>query len=219
MRRNTILFLHGLESSPGGSKATYLEECGYKVLNPTLPKDSFEESVRIAQEIVDRENPAVVVGSSRGGAVAMCLKAAFPPHRLILIAPAWSRYAPASGHKISPSAIILHSIKDEVIPFSDSKTLEKHSGARVINVGNCHRMNDSYALPALGKAVKEATRVQVGDLVSLNAAYSNAGIGKGIVVDVNPYYYFVRWYNSRLYDSTSTIAHIENELEVLSQAR
>ena len=32
----TVLFLHGLESKPGGTKPTYLEDNGYCVLNPCL---------------------------------------------------------------------------------------------------------------------------------------------------------------------------------------
>ena len=43
----TVLFLHGLESKPGGTKPTYLEDNGYCVLNPKLPKYSFEESLSL----------------------------------------------------------------------------------------------------------------------------------------------------------------------------
>ena len=66
-----VLFLHGLESKPGGTKARYLQEAGYEVLNPALPKTSFEDSISIAQDVIDDMKPDVVVGSSRGGAVAM----------------------------------------------------------------------------------------------------------------------------------------------------
>jgi len=65
-----ILFLHGLESKPGGTKARKLEEAGHEVLNPALPKHSLEESITIAQLLVDYESPDIIVGSSRGGAVA-----------------------------------------------------------------------------------------------------------------------------------------------------
>ena len=68
-----VLFLHGLESVPGGTKPKHLESLGHQVLNPALLKDNFEESVQIAQKVFDKEKPDVVVGSSRGGAVAMAL--------------------------------------------------------------------------------------------------------------------------------------------------
>lgn len=67
----TILFLHGWNSVPGGVKPTYLKEHGHSVINPKLPDEDFEEAVRIAQAEFDKHHPVVVVGSSRGGAVAM----------------------------------------------------------------------------------------------------------------------------------------------------
>ena len=66
-----ILFLHGWQSTPGGLKPTYLKDHGHEVLNPALPDDDFDAAVRIAQAEFDRHQPDVVVGSSRGGAVAM----------------------------------------------------------------------------------------------------------------------------------------------------
>ena len=66
-----ILFLHGWQSIPGGVKPTYLKDHGHTVLNPALPDDDFDAAVRIAQAEFDRHHPDVVVGSSRGGAVAI----------------------------------------------------------------------------------------------------------------------------------------------------
>ena len=67
----TILFLHGWQSTPGGLKPTYLKDHAHTVLNPALPDDDFDAAVRIAQAEFDLRKPDVVVGSSRGGAVAM----------------------------------------------------------------------------------------------------------------------------------------------------
>ena len=66
-----ILFLHGWQSVPGGVKPTFLAQHGHTVINPKLPDDDFEKAVKIAQEEFDKHQPQVVVGSSRGGAVAM----------------------------------------------------------------------------------------------------------------------------------------------------
>ena len=41
------------------------------VINPKLPDDDFAEAVRIAQAEFDKHQPAVIVGSPRGGAVSM----------------------------------------------------------------------------------------------------------------------------------------------------
>jgi hypothetical protein len=66
-----VLFLHGWNSVPGGVKPTYLKDHGQEVINPSLPDDDFAEAVHIAQAEFDQHRPQVVVGSSRGGAVAM----------------------------------------------------------------------------------------------------------------------------------------------------
>ena len=87
-----ILFLHDWQSTPGGVKPTCLKDHGHEVLNPALPDDDdFDAAVRIAQAEFDRHRPDVVVGSSRGGAVAMNMKIDVP---LVLMCPAWNR-APA----------------------------------------------------------------------------------------------------------------------------
>ena len=68
-----ILFLNGWQSTPGGLKPTYLTGHGHTVINPKLPADDFHAAVRIAQTEFDQHHPDVVVGSSRGGAVAMSM--------------------------------------------------------------------------------------------------------------------------------------------------
>jgi hypothetical protein len=82
-----ILFLHGWQSIPGGVKPTYLKDHGHTVINPKLPDDDFAEAVRIAQEQFDNHHPEAVVGSSRGGAVAMNIDSG--DARLVLLCPAW----------------------------------------------------------------------------------------------------------------------------------
>jgi hypothetical protein len=95
-----ILFLHGWQSTPGGVKPTYLKSHGHDVLNPALPDDDFDAAVKIAQAEFDQHRPDVVVGSSRGGAVAMNLKINVP---LVLLCPAWKRWGTASI--VEPDAV------------------------------------------------------------------------------------------------------------------
>ena len=56
---------------PAAVKPTYLAQHGHEVINPKLPDEDFAEAVRIAQAEFDRHQPQAVVGSSRGGAIAM----------------------------------------------------------------------------------------------------------------------------------------------------
>jgi alpha-beta hydrolase superfamily lysophospholipase len=68
-------------------KPTYLKDHGHEVFNPKLPDEDFAEAVKIAQAELDKHQPQVVVGSSRGGAVAMNINTS--DARLILLCPAW----------------------------------------------------------------------------------------------------------------------------------
>src|SRR5579885_3074071 len=82
-----ILFLHGWHSVPGGVKSSFLAAHGHQVINPVLDDDDFAAAVRTAQAEYDRHRPDIIVGSSRGGAVAMNLDAG--PTPLVLLCPAW----------------------------------------------------------------------------------------------------------------------------------
>src|SRR5215475_8401415 len=119
-----ILFLHGWHSVPGGVKPTYLEQHGCEVVNPALPDEDFAEAVRIAQAEFDRHQPDVVVGSSRGGAVAMNINSG--DTALVLLCPAWKKYGTAKT--VKENTTILHSPSDEVVPFADSEELVQNSG-------------------------------------------------------------------------------------------
>ena len=144
-----ILFLHGLESLPGGSKVTFLRKKGYTVLNPTKPKDSYDDSCNIAQQLVIQENPDIIVGSSRGGAVALNIDPLNA--RLILIAPAWTHY-PTNVNQDLTGAVILHSLNDDVVDMKDSLEL-LNNGAKLKVCGENHRMNDDDCLCNLHKFI------------------------------------------------------------------
>lgn len=140
-----ILFLHGWTSVPGGIKPTYLKEHGHEVINPALPDDDFNESVRIAESEYIQHRPNVIVGSSRGGAVAVNMQSGETP--LVLLCPAWKNWGSATT--VKPNILILHSRHDDVIPFADSEELVAKSGLpteTLIEVGSDHRLADPEPL-------------------------------------------------------------------------
>src|SRR5437764_6539950 len=152
-----ILFLHGWQSVPGGVKPTYLARDGHDVFNPKLPDEDFAEAVRIAQDEFDKHQPAVVVGSSRGGAVAMNLDSG--EAKLVLLCPAWKRHGAARA--VKPGTVILHSRADDVVPFGDSEELVRTSGlpaSALVEVGADHRLADPEPLAAMLAACFVAER-------------------------------------------------------------
>jgi hypothetical protein len=151
-----ILFLHGWRSVPGGVKPSYLVRHGHEVINPALPDEDFDEAVRIAQAEFDRSRPDVVVGSSRGGAVAMNLR--IGDARLVLLCPAWKRWGTA--RRVKPGTVILHSRADDTIPFAESEELIRDSGlpaSALIEVGSDHRLADAESLAAMLRTCVEGS--------------------------------------------------------------
>jgi hypothetical protein len=146
-----VLFLHGWQSVPGGVKPTFLARHGHEVINPKLPDENLTEAVKIAQGEFDKHQPEVVVGSSRGGAVAMNINRGAA--RLVLLCPAWKQYGTA--RTVSPGTVILHSRADDVVPFGDSEELVRNSGlpaSALVEVGTDHRLADPEPLEAMLRA-------------------------------------------------------------------
>jgi hypothetical protein len=164
-----ILFLHGWQSVPGGVKPTYLTDHGHEVINPKLPDEDFDEVVRIAQAEFDQHHPQVVVGSSRGGAVAMNINNGSA--KLVLVCPAWKKWGTAK--KVRPDTVILHSRADDVVPFTHSEELAKNGGATLIEVDVDHRLADPEPLAAMLKAceIPERTRIKSEESMTQKAKY------------------------------------------------
>jgi esterase/lipase len=117
-----VLFLHGWQSIPSGVKPTFLARHGHEVVNPQLPDEDFNLAVKIAQEDFDKHQPDVVVGSSRGGAVAMNIDTGVT--RLVLLCPAWKKYGTARTVKLG--TMVLHARADEVVSFANSEELVRN---------------------------------------------------------------------------------------------
>ena len=146
-----ILFLHGWQSISGGIKPTFLSESGHTVFNPKLPDEDFQSAVQIAQTEFDSQRPEVVVGSSRGGAVAMNLTVG--DVRLVLLCPAWKKFGQV--RTVKSGTVILHSRLDDIVPFADSEELIQGSHVprqALIEVGSDHRLADPESLQAMLRA-------------------------------------------------------------------
>lgn len=147
-----LLFLHSWRSAPGGVKPKYLQVHGFEVINPPLDDHCFDLAIRRAQAEVDRHHPAVIVGNSRGGAVAMNIDSG--DAKLVLLCPAWRKWGKAQATK--EGTIILHSQADDIIPYEDSVALARVSDATLIEVGKDHRLTDPDSLSVLLWACKLA---------------------------------------------------------------
>jgi alpha-beta hydrolase superfamily lysophospholipase len=148
-----LLYLHGWNSVVEGIKPTSLRSHGHEVIEPALDHDDFERALATAQAAFDASQPDVIVGSSRGGAVAMNLRSGHA--RLVLLCPAWKKWG--SARTVNPGTIILHSRGDDVIPFEESLELVRASGlpdGALVEAGTDHRLAEPEPLEALARAVE-----------------------------------------------------------------
>ena len=143
-----VLFLHGW-SSGGSTKSAFMQSLGYEVMTPSLSDWFFWRAVRQGQAGYDEFRPDVIVGSSRGGGVAMNMNSGETP--LVLLAPAWRRWGRAKS--VKKNAVVIHSPHDEVVPFKDSVELCEASGV-LIAAGMDHRLNCWEGRKALEEALR-----------------------------------------------------------------
>lgn len=61
-----VVYLHGLESKTNCSKVKYLRELGYKVHNPSMNYKN-DSCFKKTKELLKKNNPKVIIGSSMGG--------------------------------------------------------------------------------------------------------------------------------------------------------
>ncbi|MEI7686111.1 MAG: alpha/beta hydrolase [Planctomycetota bacterium] len=147
--RKKVLFLPGWFSD-GGTKAAFMRSLGYDVRTPRLSDWFFRRAVVQAQRAFEDMKPDVIVGASRGGGVAMDLDSGDTP--MILMAPAWRRWC--RNRRCKSGTVIIHSIRDECVPFGDSLELCRGNiEVPLIATGEDHRLNDSEARSALASAL------------------------------------------------------------------
>ena len=90
-----ILFAHGLEGSPNGSKPTWMKESlGWEIICPEMSNNGWtiaDQTEVIAEAITENEDVDIIMGSSYGGLAIANASERFAERnlRLVLLAPAF----------------------------------------------------------------------------------------------------------------------------------
>ncbi|MDH3326000.1 MAG: lysophospholipase [Gammaproteobacteria bacterium] len=152
-----IIFSHGKESGPWGTKIKYLAEIasengyGYVVesIDYTNTEDQ-DERVSMLKNHVQNENTGelVLVGSSMGGYVSTVFASQHPIKGLFLLAPAL--YIPNWGlQEYQPQCekvAVVHGWHDDVIPLDNSIKFARENNCTLHVVNSDHRLNDKLEL-------------------------------------------------------------------------
>ncbi len=151
-----VVFAHGKESGPWGTKITELAEVakrrGFAVLSPDY-SFTMQAQARVAHLLQlkpQARKSLVLVGSSMGGYVSAMACAALQPAALFLMAPAL--YFP--GWDEEPSGIpamttVVHGWQDDIVPVERGHRFAARHRSVLHLVDSGHTLNDQLPLLCL----------------------------------------------------------------------
>jgi pimeloyl-ACP methyl ester carboxylesterase len=118
----TRVFIHGLESSGGGTKGVFFRQ-RYPDMIIEDYTGSFPERMDKLEGLLAGKGDLILIGSSFGGlmaAVYACLHAE-EVKRLILLSPALhlTDYGPCLGRKLLMPVTIIHGRMDTIVPLEE----------------------------------------------------------------------------------------------------
>lgn len=155
----SVLFVHGLEGSPQGSKARFLAQ-HFDAVAPALDTSDFEACVRTVADAISSRRPDVLVGSSFGGAVALALlqRGVFSGPTLLL-APAARALGLEARLPEGVPVIIAHGNRDTVVNPEDSRRLAATStSVELVWVDDEHRLQSLVDSGELAELVRRSAR-------------------------------------------------------------
>jgi pimeloyl-ACP methyl ester carboxylesterase len=141
---NTTYFLHGLDSSGGGTKGRFFAKNFPHVVCPDFTGTLAERLGQLAK-LCHSERQLILIGSSFGGLMATCFATQHHTkiNRLILLAPAlnFEGYTPPAK-KLSTPAYLLVGKYDTVTPADQVVPLAEATFANL----ECHIAEDDHML-------------------------------------------------------------------------
>ena len=167
-----IIFAHGMEGTPNGSKIRSLRDAGFEVLAPDFQGMALHERVDLLQRVCEeyRTASAVLAGSSYGGLAASIVAMRMPDafRGLLLCAPALHLDEPpidAQTVLIAPKGMktaIIHGIDDDIVPISCSIEYAERSGEDIVAF---HQVDDGHRLAESHKEIISAARLLTGETI------------------------------------------------------
>jgi len=121
-----LIFLHGLEGSSQGVKATLLRGLFPGILTPDF-RGSLGERMEALRAILGNTLEWTLIGSSFGGLMAALFACERPEQvkKLVLLAPAliWPDFAANPPAPMEIPTVIYHGSRDEIIPLEPTRQL------------------------------------------------------------------------------------------------
>ncbi|MDE0489739.1 MAG: alpha/beta fold hydrolase [Gammaproteobacteria bacterium] len=137
-KRCVVLFSHGQESGPWGTKITALaqdaRDAGLEVdsIDYRGMPDPAARAAKLVARMRESSDEILLVGSSMGGYVAVAAAQQQPAAGLFLMAPALAVPGwPKLGETVSAPAFIVHGWQDDIVPLQWSIDFARANKARL----------------------------------------------------------------------------------------
>jgi pimeloyl-ACP methyl ester carboxylesterase len=143
--KNTLVFIHGLESTSQGTKAQYFRKMFPQMMIEDYTGD-FQTRMQKLQSLLGGLDNLILVGSSYGGLMAARFALDHEPRvkKLILLAPALilEGFESAVKQKLQVPVILYHGTKDDVVNPGAVKIIAEKTFARL----EYHLVDDDHPL-------------------------------------------------------------------------
>jgi pimeloyl-ACP methyl ester carboxylesterase len=140
-----LIFIHGLEGSSQGVKATLLRGLFPHIVIPDFPGNLDERMEKLEQTLGGATN-WIILGSSFGGLMAALYTSQHPERiqKLILLAPAliWPDFADNLPDPVDVPTLIYHGRGDTLIPLENVRNLAE----KVFSNLEFHVVDDDHGL-------------------------------------------------------------------------
>ncbi len=167
-----IIFAHGMEGTPNGSKIQSLRRAGFVVLAPDFQGMNLQERVELLASVCEehRGTRPILAGSSYGGLTAALIAMRMPQafHGLLLCAPALHLKEPPVDDEtvlVTPQGLntaIVHGIDDDIVPIACSIEYAERSGKNIVVF---HQVSDGHRLAGSHDEIVSAARLLAGDTI------------------------------------------------------
>ena len=156
--RLRVHFIHGLEGSPQGAKARFLQ-AHFDTVAPAMDTRDLAGAIETQVAALAEIRPDVVVGSSFGGAIAVALLGrGIWRGPTVLLAPAAAKLGVDNALPPGVAVTIVHGVDDDIVPLADSRALVATGSAalvRLVEVPDGHRLQSLLDSGSLADFVRE----------------------------------------------------------------
>jgi pimeloyl-ACP methyl ester carboxylesterase len=146
----TVVFSHGKESGPWGSKIKSLADVatalGFAVESIDYQDLSSPDArvERLTKYITPHKGDVILVGSSMGGYVSLVTAASVPVKGVFLLAPAlWLPGYDVQHYDFTGPTFIVHGWQDDITPMSSTLNYAEEKQAQLLCVRDGHRLSQS----------------------------------------------------------------------------